>query len=245
MPCVPIACRTAGSRARRRRLPERHTLPRRAWRRALRWRRRCVLHCDFDALPFPVREPRPRRAAARARVDARPAPGAARGRARAGARGARGDRRPQPDQPVGPAPALRPHAAQRMSLGARPLCSCRAPANSSATGGLRDWLRLLSFEVERGRFGCYRPPLATQRWLDRFRAGWKRPGDRWWPVLGAVYFLVAVKRVRGMRLVGLAAQSDAPRARCRGEPAPSPTGCSAVRVVTRELHEGESWPEVE
>jgi hypothetical protein len=30
-----------------------------------------------------------------------------------------------------------------------------------------------------------------------------RVGDRWWPVLGAVYFLVAVKRVRGMRLVGL------------------------------------------
>jgi hypothetical protein len=28
-------------------------------------------------------------------------------------------------------------------------------------------------------------------------------GDRWWPVLGAVYFLVAVKRVRGMRLIGL------------------------------------------
>jgi hypothetical protein len=30
------------------------------------------------------------------------------------------------------------------------------------------------------------------------------PGERWWPVLGAVYFIVAVKRVRGMRLVGLA-----------------------------------------
>ena len=27
-------------------------------------------------------------------------------------------------------------------------------------------------------------------------------GDRWWPVLGAVYFVVAVKRARGMRLVG-------------------------------------------
>ena len=68
---------------------------------------------------------------------------------------------------------------------------------------LRDWLRLLSFEIERGRFGCYRPPLASQRWLDRF--AWMEPaGDRWWPVLGAVYFLVAVKRVRGMRLVGLA-----------------------------------------
>lgn len=67
---------------------------------------------------------------------------------------------------------------------------------------LRDWLRLLSFEVERGAFGCWRPPLASQRWLERFR--WIEPiGERWWPVLGAVYVLVAVKRVRGMRLVGL------------------------------------------
>ena len=67
---------------------------------------------------------------------------------------------------------------------------------------LRDWLRLLSFEVEEGRFGCYRPPLASEPWLARFE--WmERTGDRWWPVLGAVYMLVAVKRVRGMRLVGL------------------------------------------
>ncbi len=68
---------------------------------------------------------------------------------------------------------------------------------------LRDWLRLLGFEVEIGRFGCYRPALASQRWLDRF--AWMDPvGDRWWPVLGAVYFVVAVKRVPGMRLIGLA-----------------------------------------
>jgi SAM-dependent methyltransferase len=67
---------------------------------------------------------------------------------------------------------------------------------------LRDWLRLLSFEVEAGRFGCYRPPLASQAWLSRF-AWTERVGDRWWPVFGAVYFVVAVKRVRGMRLVGL------------------------------------------
>lgn len=70
---------------------------------------------------------------------------------------------------------------------------------------LRDWLRLLSFEVEGGRFGCYRPPLVSQRWLDRF-AWMDRIGERWWPVLGAVYFLTAVKRVRGMRLIGLAAK---------------------------------------
>jgi SAM-dependent methyltransferase len=67
---------------------------------------------------------------------------------------------------------------------------------------LRDWLRLLGFEVEAGRFGCYRPPLASARWLERF-AWMDAVGDRWWPVLGSVYFVVAVKRVRGMRLVGL------------------------------------------
>ena len=68
---------------------------------------------------------------------------------------------------------------------------------------LRDWLRLLSFEVEAGRFGCYLPPLVSQTWLSRF--SWmERVGERWWPVFGGVYMLVAVKRVRGMRLVGLA-----------------------------------------
>lgn len=72
---------------------------------------------------------------------------------------------------------------------------------------LRDWLRLLGFEVEAGRFGCWRPPFHSQKWLDRF-AWMDRVGDRWWPVLGSVYFVVAVKRVRGMRLVGLAKQNQ-------------------------------------
>ena len=67
---------------------------------------------------------------------------------------------------------------------------------------LRDWLRLLSFEVEDGRFGCWRPPVASTKWLSRF-AWADRVGERWWPVFGAVYFVVAVKRVRGMRLVGM------------------------------------------
>ena len=65
---------------------------------------------------------------------------------------------------------------------------------------LRDWLRLLSFEVESGRFGCYKPSFETEKWLSRF--DWMdRAGQRWWPIFGAVYFLVAVKRVRGMRLM--------------------------------------------
>lgn len=65
---------------------------------------------------------------------------------------------------------------------------------------LRDWLRLLSFEVESAQFGCYRPALSSARWLGRF-AWMDRAGSRWWPIFGAVYFLVATKRVRGMRLL--------------------------------------------
>ncbi len=66
---------------------------------------------------------------------------------------------------------------------------------------LRDWLKLLGFEQERGRFGCYRPPCRTERWLERTRF-LESAGDRWWPICGAVYLICAVKRVRGMRLVG-------------------------------------------
>ncbi len=67
---------------------------------------------------------------------------------------------------------------------------------------LRDWLRLLGFEVESSRFGCYRPSVKSRGWLDRF--GWMdRLGPRWWPIFGAVYFVVAVKKVRGVRLLGM------------------------------------------
>ena len=95
---------------------------------------------------------------------------------------------------------------------------------------LRDWLRLLSFEVEDGRFGCYRLPVVSQKWLTR--AGWMdRAGDRWWPVFGAVYFVVAVKRVRGMRLVGLVRdQRRAPLA------APAPVGAAHRHPHHRHQH---------
>ncbi|MEJ8821484.1 methyltransferase domain-containing protein [Variovorax humicola] len=65
---------------------------------------------------------------------------------------------------------------------------------------MRDWLRLLSFEVESGRFGAYRPAVRSEAWLERFR-WFDAAGERWWPIFGAVYFLVAVKRVRGLRLL--------------------------------------------
>lgn len=80
---------------------------------------------------------------------------------------------------------------------------------------LRDWLKLLSFDVEAARFGAYRPPLRTEPWLARWR--WlDAVGSRWWPVLGAVYFIQAVKRVHGMRMIGLARN---PRATAKKAPA--------------------------
>lgn len=94
------------------------------------------------------------------------------------------------------------HWRQRLALGSSPPF---LPGRSELIGQrrLRDWLHLLNLEVETGCFGCYRPPFNRDPWLTRFT--WtEAAGDRWWPMLGAVYLLVAVKRVRGMRLVGLA-----------------------------------------
>jgi SAM-dependent methyltransferase len=66
---------------------------------------------------------------------------------------------------------------------------------------LKDWIKLLGFDLERGRFGCYRPPLASDQWLSRY-GFMESAGDRWWPIFGATYMIKAIKRVRGMRLVG-------------------------------------------
>lgn len=66
---------------------------------------------------------------------------------------------------------------------------------------IKDWLKLLSFDVERGRFGCYAPSVRQEQWLARWQF-MEKAGDRWWPFLGAIYLLTAVKRVRGMRLIG-------------------------------------------
>ncbi len=66
---------------------------------------------------------------------------------------------------------------------------------------LKDWLKLLGFEVHRGHFGCYRPPFAGDRWQSRF-GFMERFGERWWSYGGAVYIVHAIKRVPGMRLIG-------------------------------------------
>lgn len=76
------------------------------------------------------------------------------------------------------------------------------PANGHYISVLRlkDWLQLLSFEVDRGNFGCYVPPCKQERWFKRLHF-LEAAGDRWWSFAGGVYLLRAVKRVRGMRLI--------------------------------------------
>jgi len=75
---------------------------------------------------------------------------------------------------------------------------------------LKDWLALLGFEMAGGAMGCYVPPCTSQKWLDRFQF-MESAGDRWWPFSGAVTFLHAIKRVRGMRVITPRWAQHAPR----------------------------------
>ncbi|MBC3864112.1 methyltransferase domain-containing protein [Undibacterium jejuense] len=66
---------------------------------------------------------------------------------------------------------------------------------------MKDWLKLLNMEVGGHEFGCYVPPCRSENWLQRFHF-MENAGQKWWPYLGAVYMVQAVKRVRGMHLIG-------------------------------------------
>ncbi len=65
---------------------------------------------------------------------------------------------------------------------------------------MKDWLKLLNFDIRGGRFGCYKPAFESEKWLQRFDF-LDRTGARWWPVAGAVYVMQAKKRVAGMRVI--------------------------------------------
>jgi SAM-dependent methyltransferase len=65
---------------------------------------------------------------------------------------------------------------------------------------LKDWLKLLGFEVDRSSLGCYLPPIERLQWLQ-CRPGAARFGERWWSFSGGVYVLRAIKRTHGMRLI--------------------------------------------
>jgi hypothetical protein len=75
---------------------------------------------------------------------------------------------------------------------------------------MKDWLSLLGFEVIGGKLDCYVPPCASEKWLARCRF-FEAAGDRWWPIAGGVYFLQAVKRMAGLRLITPAWQQRSKR----------------------------------
>jgi SAM-dependent methyltransferase len=77
---------------------------------------------------------------------------------------------------------------------------------------LKEWLQLLGFELNGGRFGCYAPPVANPVWHPRF-AFMEKAGARWWPILGGVYVVRAVKRVHGMRVITPAWRKERARRR--------------------------------
>ena len=66
---------------------------------------------------------------------------------------------------------------------------------------IKDWLKLLNFSLDRGHFGCYKLPLQGQSSMGRM-AFLESMGNRWWPIFGAVFLVSAIKRQRGIRLIG-------------------------------------------
>ena len=74
------------------------------------------------------------------------------------------------------------------------------PVQLLSAGRLKDWLRLLGFEIERCSYGLWLTGAGQQsahrvtRWLDRQMASLAEP-------LGSAYCMVAIKKVQGMRLI--------------------------------------------
>ncbi len=65
---------------------------------------------------------------------------------------------------------------------------------------IKDWLALLGFEIEIVQMAGYAPPCDKVAWLNRFTWLDKLIGRRW-PMLGGIYFIVARKKVAGMRVI--------------------------------------------
>jgi SAM-dependent methyltransferase len=99
---------------------------------------------------------------------------------------------------------------------------------------LRDWLRLLGFEVKVSRFGCWRPALDKPQWFQRW-AWLDKVGAQWWPILGGAYSIVAVKKVHGSRILGATWKRRRPQAKAAVTIAHRQTGPSKDAGVQRKM----------
>jgi SAM-dependent methyltransferase len=65
---------------------------------------------------------------------------------------------------------------------------------------VKDWLSLLGFDLVSVRMACYGPACSSERWAQR--CAWMDSlGSRWYPMMGGIYFIVAKKKVLGMRVI--------------------------------------------
>jgi SAM-dependent methyltransferase len=76
-------------------------------------------------------------------------------------------------------------------------------ANFFRLARIKDWLGLLDFQVTHGQMLFYQPPIQRERLRERMHF-LDKMGDRWWPLMAAVYLVVAKKRVAGMTPMPLA-----------------------------------------
>jgi SAM-dependent methyltransferase len=65
---------------------------------------------------------------------------------------------------------------------------------------IKDWLALLGLEYVDGKMNCYEPPIGNEKWLNRFTF-MDKMGDKWWPMLGGLYLIIAKKRVVNITLL--------------------------------------------
>ncbi len=108
------------------------------------------------------------------------------------------------------------------------------PVQLLGVGRLKDWLRLLGFEVERCHYGLWLTGSGQEsikgvtRWLDRRMAAMAEP-------LGAAYCIVAVKKVHGMRLIKGASWKPASTGQVAAVPlARAPVGSGGVSNYQQE-----------
>lgn len=93
------------------------------------------------------------------------------------------------------------------SWGLRRVVSQRCPSSSRLWQShffshlrIKDWLHLLGFEIVSTHMACHQLPFQSHAWLHRFEF-LDKLGRRFWPMFGAVYCIVAKKRVVGMRVI--------------------------------------------
>lgn len=65
---------------------------------------------------------------------------------------------------------------------------------------IKDWLALLGLEYVSGNICAYELPINDDKWLNRLKL-MDTMGEKWWPMMGGIYFIVTKKRVVNMTLL--------------------------------------------